>query len=265
MSFGGAPSPDNTNSNAQAARSMGMWKDFQDRYDPIISDLVNITQGEGRSEALADAYTQADKGTALSYAIGDRNEERLGTQMSERQRATQDRMRGLQRSVNVAGGQNTTRRALDRRELSTFSDLFGIGRGVLSESTAAGSGASGLESARNVAQSQDASARSAQDAALIGDIMGFVGGMMSSIEYKENVEPTNSDELLRLIEDVDIVTFNYKPEHNNPGTYIGMIAEDTDDAFTDPDKKAVNIYNFVGALVASVQALSKRVEELEGK
>jgi len=97
----------------------------------------------------------------------------------------------------------------------------------------------------------------------IGASLPFLA--MSSRQFKENIEAANNEGLMNLVNSIDITTFDYKDEFGGQKDMIGMIAEDTPDEFTTPEKDAVNLYNLVGALVASNQVLTKRIESLESQ
>jgi len=86
---------------------------------------------------------------------------------------------------------------------------------------------------------------------------------MSSRDYKENMHTMDVDKMLELVQEITVTEYDYKPEYGGQ-SFIGMIAEDTPDAFTTPDKKAVNLVNVIGALIGANQALVKRIKALEG-
>ena len=87
--------------------------------------------------------------------------------------------------------------------------------------------------------------------------------VVSSGDFKENIVEPDMENLIGQLNKIDIKKFNYKEEMNVPGTFFGPIVEETPSEFT--EGKAVNLYNLVGALIATVQEQNKRISELESK
>jgi len=85
----------------------------------------------------------------------------------------------------------------------------------------------------------------------------------SSITYKENVTENTFDSL-DIIDNLNIVNFDYKPEMKAPDKrYVGVIAEEAPDILTTKDKKYFDLYSTVGILLDANKRLLKRIEKLE--
>ena len=97
-----------------------------------------------------------------------------------------------------------------------------------------------------------------------GDIIEAGGFWQNSSRYlKNNIIPFNID-ALALLNQVNIVTFNYKDDKDNR-PHIGFIAEDTPSDLSTPKKNAMDIASIVGVLIKAIQQLEARIKELESK
>ena len=85
----------------------------------------------------------------------------------------------------------------------------------------------------------------------------------SSRYLKNNIIPFNID-ALALLNQVNIVTFNYKDDKDSV-SHIGFIAEDTPIELSSPKKNAMDIPSTVGVLIKAIQQLEARIKELESK
>jgi hypothetical protein len=89
----------------------------------------------------------------------------------------------------------------------------------------------------------------------------------SSKELKENIILANPDELLLKINALPIYTWNYKSQ-NASTTHIGPLAEDFYNAFSvggEKGKKSISSIDPAGISLAGIQALYKKITELENK
>lgn len=98
-----------------------------------------------------------------------------------------------------------------------------------------------------------------------GGMASMFASMFSSRDYKENIEPVTKESLRNAIMESKIHTYNYKPEMKIPGRQIGLIAEDAPELFANPDRKSVNGYNMISALLSNVQDLNEEVAELRSR
>ena len=92
--------------------------------------------------------------------------------------------------------------------------------------------------------------------------MGSMFG--SSRAFKQDIKPIASEKLFNMVNDLDLVSFYYKPEFDTECKQkIGIIAEDSPDELTNDKKNAIDVYNMVFSLVGAIQVLTQKVEQLE--
>ena len=94
----------------------------------------------------------------------------------------------------------------------------------------------------------------------------------SDERLKENVESVDIDEAVKLVNDIDVKSFNYI---GNDDAQIGVIAQDIIAAspemaeyLVEQDENGyygVKTYDLVFTLIAAVQKLTKEVEELKAQ
>ena len=85
-----------------------------------------------------------------------------------------------------------------------------------------------------------------------------------SIKNKINIESFNLD-ALQLINDIDIVKFNYNDISNEDTSidHVGFIAENTSELFSTQYHDRMDYTNCIGVLLKAVQELDKRIKALE--
>lgn len=84
----------------------------------------------------------------------------------------------------------------------------------------------------------------------------------SSRNYKENGTSVDKHEMLDVVNNLDVERWNYKGEER---THIGAYAEDFNTAIgNNHEADKISYTDAIGVLMGSVQALTERVEELEG-
>lgn len=97
----------------------------------------------------------------------------------------------------------------------------------------------------------------------------------SDERLKRDIKPLSGDALAKFIEALNVVSYNYTDDEADAKARIGLIAQDVQRAdaeiakfFVEADENGMlgmTPANLVFPLIAAVQALSKRVEELEAK
>lgn len=96
-----------------------------------------------------------------------------------------------------------------------------------------------------------------------GDVTATGFFESSSRLLKRDIKSLGDDPVV-LLEDVDVVTFQYNDQQNDY-TRVGIIAEDAPYWLTGPDGKAFDVANAVGVLLAANQQLARRVAQLEAE
>lgn len=95
---------------------------------------------------------------------------------------------------------------------------------------------------------------------------GGVWTNASSKELKTDIQPLENEEyseILKKLEDLDVVHFKYKAEPDV--VHIGMIAEDVPDEIASPDRKGIPTADAIAFLVAAVKAQQHKIDKLEKK
>lgn len=79
----------------------------------------------------------------------------------------------------------------------------------------------------------------------------------SAREFKKDIHPVSTKNLLKTIENMNVKRFRYKPEMNlGNGERIGVLADETPEEMKAGDKH-VDLMSIVGALLGAVQELAK--------
>jgi hypothetical protein len=86
----------------------------------------------------------------------------------------------------------------------------------------------------------------------------------SSRSAKENIQPF-SPSAVEILNEVDIVSYNYEVEQNDEDTRIGFIAEDTPTILSGNDHDRMDTVSVIGLVMKSVQEIDKRITNLENK
>lgn len=104
-------------------------------------------------------------------------------------------------------------------------------------------------------------------ASLAGPLIGAAGAMgaaaitaMSSRAYKHGNRELDHDKVLALLNTIPVEAWKYKGDE---ATHIGTYAEDFNETFGLSGGDAIYLLDAVGVLMSAVQALTKKVEELE--
>lgn len=262
MSMGGGYKPDYTMINAQADVARDMWEHYQNTYVPLENELIEYASDPAKvkTEAAAEAKGDFMSAAALAPERLAREAGRYGGLTATQQKQA-DKQLTLSSALGTVNASNMATRAVNDRMLEVNQSLVATGQGQADEANTNFGTLASLEASRNSTNAQNA----ASDYASMMSVAGMgVGLAMSSRKFKENIEPANVEDLVAKLQTVDICKFNYKKEMLLPqDDYYGPIVEDMPDEFTYGDN--ANMYNLIGALIATVQQQDKRIRELENK
>lgn len=86
----------------------------------------------------------------------------------------------------------------------------------------------------------------------------------SSRDAKENIQPF-APSAVDILNEVDIVSYNYEVEQNDEDTRIGFIAEDTPTILSGNNHDRMDTVSVIGLVMKSVQEIDKRITNLENK
>jgi hypothetical protein len=84
----------------------------------------------------------------------------------------------------------------------------------------------------------------------------------SSITVKENIIPF-APSAVEILNEVDIVSFNYEVDQNDEDTRIGFIAEDTPTILSGNNNDRMDTISVIGLALKSIQEIDKRITNLE--
>jgi hypothetical protein len=248
--------------NALSKINKSEWEQFQTQQGGMIKDLNATMLG---APTLADIPSNIQQGVADTEAAHGRALERYGASYSNAQRAARKKALGLSTATSTANAMNVGRRNAAEERKNSLASMVGIRQNLV------GQAQQGLGASANMAgeRSMDYQTRKAgakqQNIQLASSVaMGLL--MMSSRSYKDNIQDYGTSDALKLIEEIDLVSFDYKPEVDAPrGMHIGVIAEDVPAVLATTDRKEINAYNIIGVLLGAVQELTKQVNDLKGE
>ena len=86
----------------------------------------------------------------------------------------------------------------------------------------------------------------------------------SSRTAKENIIPF-APSAVEILNEVDIVSYNYEVEQNDEDTRIGFIAEDTPTILSGNNNDRMDTVSVIGLALKSIQEIDKRITILENK
>jgi hypothetical protein len=86
----------------------------------------------------------------------------------------------------------------------------------------------------------------------------------SSRTSKENIIPF-APSAVEILNEVDIVSYNYEVDQNDEDTRIGFIAEDTPTILSGNDNDRMDTVSIIGLALKAVQEIDKRITNLENK
>jgi len=241
-------------------------------FDTSQLNLRN-QQGEVLSRLSQDAV--AAGGSELSRQFGLDTALRssaLGEQLTNAQLAGQQRQQGIAEAQAL--------RTLPFAELSAL--LTGAPTFPITQFGQPGGvnalGAFGLAQNAQIAAAQQQTANRGATTGALGDILGSIAlgagtAFGSSRLIKTGGKPIKTADILDAVEKIPVERWTYKATRTLPFTdpsvpqdtdeHIGPYAEDWQAALGIGDGETINIIDAIGVLIASVQALSSRIKELE--
>jgi len=238
------------------------WEFYKSQGGPMIEGLEDTL---GDTSSLGQAQQNIQAGVAQAGQTEARNLGRYGATLNTSQRAARKKALGLGAATTTANTINSGLMDAKQQRRKNLTSMMGVRQNLVEQAQ------HGLGQSANMAnqremdyQNRRASAKAQNTQMATSAAMGLL--MLSSREYKENIESYQPSDALHMIEDIDLVQFDYKPEIEAPrGTHIGVIAEDIPEILASEDQKGVNAYNMIGVLLGAVQELSKQVQELKGE
>jgi len=250
---------------------------FAGRGESFLEGGADVTQTPGFAnlkQAIETQFGRAKEGVLSDQATGGGLSESLAGLQGDRAKSLVSGISGLQenelaRSFALATGTAPTALGALGQAGQTQAGLANAAANRSSSGKAAlGSGAglyAGLSKAGGAGAAGAGAAAALSAAPAIGAGIGSSAALLplSSRDYKENIHEYDIDALSDMIQNVKIVQYDYLPEYSGKKNVIGMIAEETPDAFTTPDKKQIEIMNLIGGLIAANQVLTRKVELME--
>ncbi len=223
---------------------------------------ANRALGLGRAAAEAGGMTQARE-NVRNRADANRG---LGLQMGQTHRNTQ--ILNPNKYANYGMASFKSSNANYNAPLATPSSYAGFGLPGQYQSGATGVAQNYAGAMGDAAQSQ-ANANAQSQSGMFGAVGTGLGlaasAFLSTRRIKDNIRNFPVDRAMDLLRAVEVVSFDYKPGMGEPGRHIGAIAEDVPAVFATPSRGALSMYSIVGALMAAVQQLDRRLEQAESR
>ena len=234
-----------------------------------VAAHTTVTPGQtfsGEQTTLAGQLMKADQynasAAAAQHGQGLRDAARYGG-MTDAQRQFYERKSKLSTSKNRMTLRNATRDAARDRDMAVSQQMMGVGRGLANAGASGASAAAGLEANRNAQTLQNSAAKRGSTMSTLGTVAGFAAmAFMSKRETKKDIESCQLDDQIAKLNSMKLYEFEYKNEY--PGVkFYGPMVEEVPDEFKVGDE--LNPYNLISTLIATVQQLQARVDELENK
>ena len=177
-SSGGSPPQDYTNQRKSAEMMRWMNQDWQSRFQPIESGLLDELKNRDANtgKAVTEARATADKSFNATAGMAQRNLSRYGGQMDADQQAAMQRERSIQGGASKVAAGNMARDATTARYDQLGANAMALGRGVQGQAISGMQTAAGNEANRNIQNQQIAAQNSANNWNMLGTAAG-IGGM----------------------------------------------------------------------------------------
>lgn len=238
------------------AKLQGKIADHTVEGQTITGKNMTLAGALGRADDMAQSVSAAQHGQGLRDAA------RYGG-LTEAQQEYYDRKSKLGASKSRMTLRNTTRDAYRDRGMGISAQMMGVGRGLSNSAIQGLSAASGLEASRNATNQQMKQQQQSSTMSAIGTLAAGAMIAMSTIKAKENVKPVDMQDLIEKLREIDLYEFDYKDGFGVAGKHYGPIVELIPEEFRDGD--FLNMYNIMGTMMASMQAMQARIDELESK
>ena len=259
--FGGSPKTSKVASYLQAQTSRELYEHYKRTSIPLQNELIEET-GVGKSLGTAikdvNQYTDLQHDAARGSTL--RDAQRYGG-MTVEQRTADERRNQLSRQKTKAGLGTAVRQTTADRDLGLRFRQIEIMKGIAGDASSGFNTLAGEEAGRNARNTASAAAARGQAMSTAGTIAAAF--VLSSEKYKENIIPADTNNLINKLNAIDVMQFNYSQSMHKAGQWFGPIVEQTPEEFTEGDM--LNMQNLTGALIATVQQLTQRIEELENR
>lgn len=248
-----------------------LYNDYNSRFRPMIENLLDKNAAAAElNRRLGRVKVGTQQSQDMARLTGAQALARTGTNMTADQSEVMSRNSALNDTLAQVTGDAGVRRGFQKEQDDTRNMLIQLGRGQLGQNMTTLDQLAATETDRNAYNSQAQANATAQDNQTNTQLasMAIMMYMMSSEKLKENIMPVNVDAALHLVENTPIYSFNYKAETGIAPIeqpFIGPIAEESPRVITNDQATMVNLYNMVGLLYGSVQALVIRIEQLEAE
>lgn len=168
-----------------------------------------------------------------------------------------------------AGNSAVTNAGVTMTQASQAASMMGQG---FSQATSANNSAGQLYSTAAQAQGKDSGLMGALGSvagAYVGSPAGgkAIGDMFAKSDKnaKEDIKPVNDEQALKAVENTPVSNWNYKPGMADGGNHTGPMAQDVQKTMGDsvaPGGKQIDLISMNGITMASVAALSRKVDKL---
>lgn len=224
---------------------------------------------------LGPGFETSTPGIQTLAEFGKRGEElRFSARRAEMTLGEQLRLAG---EASGAAGAGAALDVTERLRQSRLGDIFGASQFFLPTAGAFGGSAQGFGGAasllgqQRLMQQQTAAQERAGYAqaggTALGAYLGYLALTGSSRAFKTNGVPVDAQAVLDAIKAIPVETWRYRPEFG--GTpHVGPYAEDVHAHFGNfvaPNGRVIDLVSMNGVLMAAVQALLTRVEQLEAR
>lgn len=183
--------------------------------------------------------------------------------MTEAQKKYYERKAKLGESKSRMTLRNATRDVYRDRDMQLSGQLMGIGRGLANNAQQGLASAAGTEASRNATNMQLKQQQRANTMSTIGTVAGIAAmAFMSDRDMKKDIESCMMDDQIAKLNSMKLYRFEYKDQF--PGVeFFGPMIDEVPEEFRVDDE--LNPYNLISTLIATVQQLQRRVDELENK
>lgn len=257
-----ANSADITNSEV----SREQFQYYLDNFVPVeraaAGQIRNPAEIEARANNAGIEAREAYAGTGDEFR---RNTGRFGialdaSQMGEAQGAIARGQAGAE-----AGAQTRARSGLYDQNLVNQGEFVRLGRNLASTSQDALGLSASLEKQRNATNRNIKAQEDASTMQLAGSVLTTAAMIyFCSRDYKENIRPVDPNQAAAMLAALEVVEHDYRADAPAQGHCLSVLVEDVPEALRNGDKQ-LNTLSVIGMLIATNQALLKRVAALESR
>jgi len=131
------------------------WADYQADFVPIENSIIEQVSGQGDVNSSANrAGSRVSDSFAGAAGQNARGLARAGITATADQKSSITRSTGLSSVLAKTTAENTTRTAVNERNVNSQGDLIGLGRGIADSSSRTSNEAANLEASRTAANDQ---------------------------------------------------------------------------------------------------------------